>query len=301
MEILTKWLAVIFSLICLPIVFYVGWKFLFTPSVNERVVLISCTSCLMAIANAFLLYATLSSQREYNKQERFETTFFNLLDNHRRLFKILTFDFTTKDLYMNVCTEKICEEKLFVFANRELQLIKQVFRDAEYPAITDEEVQNEMETIGYLKDRDKESVEDGIVREKALSRLYSLSQRCNLYNITKSIWEQPYNGKAHLSEIAYKLFINKWGTKYAPYFRSLILMFNHIGNSSLEQNDKVRYRNYIIHQLSDYERKFITLHYSYYAYQFKDYRFKDSLDAISKDKDFISDSSRLGGEDNCKS
>ena len=179
-------------------------------------------------------------------------------------------------------------------------MIKQIFREREYPAITDEDVQNEMETIGYLKDRDKESVEDGIVREKALSRLYSLSQRCNLYDITKSIWEQSYNGEAHLSEIAYNLFIEKWGTKYAPYFRSLILMFNYIGNSSLEQHDKVRYRNYIIHQISDYERKFITLHYLYYAYQFKDYNFKESLDAISKDKNFISNSSRLDGEDNCK-
>lgn len=280
---------------------YVGWEYLFTPSVNERGVLISCTSCLMAAANAFLLYATLSSQREYNKQERFETTLFSLLDNHRRLLKVLTFDFATKDLYMNVCTENISEEKLFVFAIREFQLIKQVFREEKYPTITDEEVQNEMEIIGNLKDREKESVEDGIVREKALSRLYALSQRCNLYNITKSFWEQPYNGEVHLSEIAYKLFIEKWGTKYTPYFRSLILMFNHIGNSSLGQNDKVRYRNYIIHQISDYEMKFITLHYSYYAYQFKDYKFKKSLDVISKDKDFISDSSRFGGEDNCKS
>lgn len=56
---------------------------------------------------------------------------------------------------MNVCTENICEEKLFVFAIREFQLIKQVFREEKYPTITDEEVQNEMEIIGNIKDREK--------------------------------------------------------------------------------------------------------------------------------------------------
>lgn len=301
MESITKWLAICFSIVCICIAVYVGWQCISSSCLNEQEIIISCASCLMAVANALLLYATLMSQSKMNKQERFEVTLFSLLDNHRRLLNSIKFQFHIKDVYMNDIPEEVKDNNLFDFAFREFYLIKQVFKEAKYPNINDEYVQNEMEVIGFLKDQDKDSVIDAIGREKALSRQYSLSQRCVIYGISKENWEKPYNGECHLNEIAYGLFVNKWKHEYTPYFRSMLLMFNHIRNSSFKLKDKIRYRNYIIHQMPDHELMLVTRHYLYYAYLFSDSKFKDALDAISKDKNFVSDKSRFHEEDSCKS
>ncbi len=287
LESITKWLSICFSVICIPIAVYVGWQYILSASLNERGLLISCASCLMAVANALLLYSTLISQRNMNKQERFEVTLFSLLDNHRRLLNSITFQFHVKDIFMNDVSEEVKDSNLFDFAFREFYLIKQVFKESKYPNIDDEEVQKEMEEIGYLKDQDKESVIDAIGREKTLSRQYSLSQRCVIYGISKEDWEKPYNGECHLNEIAYGLFINKWRHEYTPYLRSLLLMFEHIQNTSFSLEEKIRYRNYILHQVSGNELMLIKRHYLYYSYQFKDSKFHDALDTISKEKKFL--------------
>ncbi len=58
---------------------------------------LSCVSVFVAITNAILLFITLKSQVEGTnnqkqafEQERFKTTFFNLLDNHRNLTEKLS-------------------------------------------------------------------------------------------------------------------------------------------------------------------------------------------------------------------
>lgn len=291
MESITKWLAVCFSVICTLIAIFVGWQYLFSTCLNERGLLISCASCLMAVANALLLYSTLASQRNMNKQERFEVTLFSLLDNHRRLLNSMRFQFRIKDIYMNDVTEEVKEMSLFDFAYREFYLIKQVFKETEYPSFTDDDIQKEMETIGYLKDQDKEAVLDAINREKALAHNYSLSQRCITYGISEKDWKMAHNGECHLNEITYGFFIEKWEHEYSPYFRSLLLMFEHIRNSPFKLKDKNRYRNYIIHQMSDHELMFTKCHYQYYTPLFNDSKFKDTLDAISKNSIFLSDNS----------
>ena len=53
--------------------------------------------------------------------------------------------------------------------------------------------------------------------------------------------------------------------------------------------------------MPDHELMLVTRHYLYYAYLFSDSKFKDALDAISKDKNFVSDKSRFHEEDSCKS
>lgn len=291
MESITKWLAVCFSAICIPIAVYVGWQYAFSTCLNERGLLISCASCLMAVANALLLYSTLASQRNLNKQERFEMTLFGLLDNHRHLLNSITFQFHVKNIYMNDVTEEVKDSNLFDFAFREINLLKQVFKETKCPSFTDDDIQKEMETIGHLKDRDKEAVLDAINREKALAHTYSLSQRCLTYGISDEVWEMVHNGELLIDEITYALFIKKWKHEYSPYFRSLLLMFDHIRNSPFKLKDKIRYRNYIIHQMSDHELMFTKRHYQYYTPLFNDSKFKDTLDAISKNSIFLSDNS----------
>jgi hypothetical protein len=245
---------------------------------------ISFISCIAASANAWLVYKTLKIQ----KQDRFEVTLFNLLDNHRKLLRSTKFIMKLKNVNMDDATEKISDNNMFEFALREFSLIKEIFHEKEYPHISEEMVQDEMERIGQLQDTyTKENIEEASKCMNSLSHIFSLSQRCDIYGITNEDCPKAYENENDLNEIVYGYFIKKWKNNYAPYLRSLVLIFNHIGNSSFSQKDKVRYRNYIIHQMPNAEIIFIKRHYSYYANLFNDNRFCEALNAVSNKKSFV--------------
>lgn len=254
---------------------------------------ISGISCAIAFANALLVYETLLT----HKQEKFETTLFNLLEGHRNLMPTIAIETDSIDRFLNKTKKEITDSELFKFSHIEILWIKQVFHSFNYPHISDDDYMQQQDYIESTRiEADEESNKETDESIKKIFHQYELSRRCDIYNISKDDWGKTYNGEEHLNEIAYTLFITKWKHNYAPYFRSLVLMFNHIANSSFDLEDKVRYRNIIIHQMSDFELEFIERHYIYYSFSSKDDRFREVLDAISNNHSFIKDRSRLRDE-----
>lgn len=288
MEKVSKFVAIALAVIAMVILTLViiGWGFNWMPNwLSEKAnMLISILSCLMAVANALLLYATLASQNK----GKFETTLFNLLDSHRKLVPTIKIEVDEVDSFLNKKAKTIKDNGLFEFAYKEIYWIKEVFHNGNYPFISDDDYRTQQDYIESLRDESsQESNEETDSAIKSLKRQYELSRRCVIYGITEKDWNKPYNGEEHLNEIAYKLFYTKWQHHYAPYFRSLLLMFNQIAKSDYSQDEKVRYRNYIIHQMSDHELRFLGHHCRYYPFNFNDYTFSEALNAISPNKRFI--------------
>jgi hypothetical protein len=251
--------------------------------VKEESTCYSLISFILTVANVFLIYETLHS----HKQERFEGTLFSLLENHRRLLASLNVLFCIKDCTMKASEKVITNVELFKFANSEYNLIKKILKEPKYPSISEDDVQDEMGTIACFKEQGKESIEYAVEREKALAYFFNLTQKCQLYGITKDEWLKSCKGEQQINEHAYVIFLKKWKHNYEPYFRSLVLMFEHIKNSSYSLEEKINYRRYILNQMSDDELFFVKQHYLYYADAFNDYTFNKSIDAISRNNRFV--------------
>ncbi len=276
---------IIIIIVCIFIAYTLGVPCFNIDTTKEVNLSVNIMTIIISLINLLIVYATLSNQ----SRERFEMTLFNLLENHRKMKSFINLKMSIKDIFMRGTIINNDNERLFIFAIQEITRIKQILKRTTFPYISEEDVQTEMEVIGHLKEMDQRTVEEAMVDEKELSLLFSLSQRCVFYSISKEMWAKPLNSEEKLNEKAYHLFFEKWKHELAPYFRSLILLFKHIDNSSISLLDKVRYRSYVIYQMSNREIKLLSYHYLYYAKLYNDYTFKDSLDAISPNHHFIVD------------
>lgn len=285
MNIIEKGPFIIIIIVCIFIAYTLGVPCFNIDTTKEVNLSVNIMTIIISLINLLIVYTTLSNQ----SRERFEMTLFNLLENHRKMKSSINLKMSIKDIFMRETIINNDNERLFIFAIQEIIKIKQFLKRTTFPYIPEEEVQNELEIIGLLKEMDQSTVEKAVLYEKELSLLFSLSQRCFFYSISKEMWAKPLNSEEKLNEKAYQLFFEKWEHELAPYFRSLILLFKHIENSSISLIDKVTYRSYVINQMSNSELELLSYHYLHYAKLHNDYTFKDSLDAISPNYHFIVD------------
>jgi hypothetical protein len=220
-------LSLILIVVCLFIIICIGigfWEVSYYANTTE---VLSYASVIMATANALLLYATLSYQGRSFRQERFEMTLFNLLDNHRRIKEYIQIDISDVD---SCESETISNNNIFLYACQELRIINDILRESEYP--------------------------------KSI-----LLQYGNRYNLTEVKWndlsKRIRSGKKK-ADIIFFVFYEKWRDFYAPFIRSLSVIVSHIANNNdIDLAERERYKDYLIAQMSQHEYTIMIFYYFY--------------------------------------
>lgn len=270
---IAKIIALITTIICIGYAVCVGvahWQIYDLPELlSDSDKLLGFIGAYMAIANAILLYATLSYQGRSFKQERFETTLFNLLDNHRKLVSSIHFNVETWDWTFSKQMSTIDESTLFSFALKEIHYLKKIIQCETFPQMTNWEFQ---ENIAYV-----ENQRDGVNDELSINELnndrdgvidsYELARRTTIYKIDINKWNVSKNRivaeNCRVEKVAYALFFQKWRKYYTPYFKSLTLIFKHISDENIGKVEKAKYKDYVTNQMTQDELDVIKLHRLY--------------------------------------
>ena len=220
-------LSVILIVFCLFIILAIGLGFIEVLYYINTTEVLTYASVMMATANALLLFATLSYQNRIFRNERFEETLFNLLDNHRKIKEYIQIDISDVDSFES---EIISNNDIFHYARQELRNINELLREKDYP--------------------------------KSI-----LLQDGNRYHLTEVKWndlsKRIGSGKKK-ADIIFSVFYEKWRDYYEPFIRSLCLIVSHIANNNdIDLIEKERYKCYLTAQMSQQEYTLMIFYYFY--------------------------------------
>ena len=203
-------------------------------------------SGIAAFVSILLLYKTLISQNRSFKQERFEITFFNLLDQRQKAVDSLSFrceelkvlDFVLVSYHGEECFEAIC---------REMNCLKEALYGKKYLGMmTDEDIPAAMQELSM------EPCVDEMIRN-AQKRCYC--KRANYtYGITKVAFEAAKQDQTENSKNkrCFSLLTNHRALACEHYFRLISLIF-----SVLAETKEVKYSRILLAQISVSELKLL--------------------------------------------
>ena len=273
-EKILKCLALLFIIIAIGGAFLLGLKCgqktCLYSFLSEPNTVIGCINCIVAVANALLLFATLSYQGRSFKQERFETTLFNIIENHRNFIRGIKFRTDGYDRDGNENCVEINADNLFVFSHKEITKLTSLIQTNKYPNLPVDSFKDRLSEISTQI----ESAADDITRnelveeEKDWREIFELSWRCQSYRISEEDWTL-YKKKLttirseDIRKLAFKLFYERWKLYYKPYIRSIKLILLHIYNSGYSHKEKVTYFKYVTSQMNNHEQFFIKCYCSY--------------------------------------
>lgn len=202
-----------------------------------------------SLVSICLLYFTLNHQDRSFDQERFEITFFNLLEQKAKVVKELTFrcevlhgfDFEGETYVGESCFEAICLQLLY---------IKDSFLSPNYLGMMgDETVQQELES---------ELRTPPELLPHALK--YCNCKRANFtYKITKGIYEETKKRDSSEDDQLkrnYELFLARYPFPFDRYSRLLILILDLLG-----ERKEGKYGKILLAQMSKYELQFLFCHF----------------------------------------
>ncbi len=221
----------------------------------------------VAIANALLLYATLKSQnqgikneKEAHMQERFETTFFNLLESQRKLTENISADYGYIDERAGVSLQRINGRLFFVFANKELQLIRESLEtniDKKYLE------RDTLNSIQAFENKWEEKDPKNVIGEKKQEEWKMFVRRtrieyCNLvYDISEGDRQRFLSNK----NMPYTLFKKRWYGYFEHYIRNLYYILQYVSEAeTLDEEAKQKYITFIQSQMSRHELALVEVH-----------------------------------------
>ena len=216
-------------------------------------------ACIIATANGILLYLSLRSQnqsiesQEKNaKQERFESTFFNMLNYYSNQlngihFGVVLLQYPPKETFVT-----INGSSFITFAFTQLKYLKEYFSNNQYPGFYD----SKEDPAGYdFKVNSLDEFEyDEHLRVKYVANVYGIN-----HEIFQKYKEQIKEGEKTELQVCYGLFYNRWGLEYDNYIRIVktIVCF------TKERGNKISAANYmeiIKGYMSRREQRFLNYH-----------------------------------------
>ena len=238
---------------------------------------IGMVTAIATFVNAVFLYITLNHQDRSFKHERFETTFFNLLDQRRKIVDAFSMSCPEWDNVSHDKVNKIYQgEACFKVAAREVQWIRDnLFVHDSYCGILDDK------TTDISIDKQLESIHNELNDDKAAIYQMDKKFRCCLINQTYQITNDFFNKQQTFrgdgdKEIKISLIRFTWinGMFMEHYFRHLKQILKFLVKRQPEKKKKEYYVDFLLSQMTRYEMRIVY----YYSLTNKDY--KELLDKL---------------------
>jgi len=223
-----------------------------------------------SVISIVLLFITLNHQDCSFKQERFETTFFNLLETHKKLTEELTVSQIVPNDYANTIKPQIFKgRQCFLFAAIERSAICRALSADKYEGYYDESddkcinqwyyamdyYENEPEKLDHCEKMIAE------IEKSKIRKYYNL-----LYQISKETYESYHeyvknlNNKESVSSFCHQIFYYPYRFTFEVYFRSLEQLIKFICNNKPDNERGHQYMEILISQMPCNEIRFIICH-----------------------------------------
>lgn len=229
----------------------------------------------VAIANALLLYVTLNSQKrgienekDAHRQDRFETTFFNLLESQRKLTDEIAVDCGYIDDDAQVSFQRINGRLFFVFANKELQLITESLEtmiDKKYHERDTSDSIHAFEIEWQKKDPENVMGERKHEEWRKLIR----NTRIEYCNMIYKISEDDRQKYSLNKDLPYTLFRKRWYGYFEHYIRNLYYILSYVSEANyMDEKAKQKYVTFLQSQMTRHELAMVEIHaQSFPSYQ----------------------------------
>ena len=218
----------------------------------------------VSIANAIFLFATLSSQnrginnqKESFAQERFETTFFNLLESHRKLTEELSVSAMVLNENLQIERIKLDGRTFFSFAINEISHIQDSLKSKCYSGKFDEQL--DFESINAIEQQYASIEAEGVQikeREKKLLENYNhhrIKFSNLIYDISADKWGRIGNSDDKIM-LSVDIFYKTMYPQYNHYIRSLANLLD------FAKRREGTYLYFVSSQMSEYELSYIRYH-----------------------------------------
>ena len=221
----------------------------------------------VAIANAILLYSTLNSQKEglenekkAHKQERFETTFFNLLQVQRKLTDELSVKFEFIGNNGRPTFQEVNGRQFFSFVINEMKLISNSLGANVITKYNWEKIELNISAFEAKWDHDDPT---HVLDDKRQQKWEELKGNIQ-FQYTNFVYDISTKDRENFStnsNLPYNIFIRKWYPIFEHYIRNLyyILQYVYEENKSSKRTMK-KYVNFIQSQMSRNELYVIETH-----------------------------------------
>ena len=218
-------------------------------------------SGIAALFNALLLYLTLKRQDRSFNQERFETTFFNLLESHKKITEEI--ELTTCDIHeTQIQSIDYKGQKCFSFATKDCSDISIALNAKRYydflkenEDMGEEAIENKYDNITndpYIEEEKNKKLKEFYTwyKCKFFNKKYNITPKC--YANVRMLIEQH---KLDINEAAYKLFFRQYHDTFEFYFRNLKQLLSIIHDNHPRCIEPTRYVKIITSQMSYDEQR----------------------------------------------
>jgi hypothetical protein len=235
--------------------------------------------CIISVVSVFLLYNTLKAQQktseiqqqalekqeEISKTERFETTFFNLLETRQKQTNEITgyFKFLENDFSAN--TKKRINEDFFMYSLVAIGNINKSIEYNEYLGMYENDMERINHDIEECYNSDNYSGEqDADGKEKQIRKEEKLKYVNKFYNITKGKWDEIHPlSKGEKVKYVYELFFKKHRYAVEPYVENLGLIIKFVKDKISEKEKAKEYISFLKVQISYFEETLLFYHAVY--------------------------------------
>lgn len=228
---------------------------------------------IVAIISIVLLFITLNHQDRSFKQERFETTFFNLLETHKKLTEEITVSQIVPKDYANEISPQVFKgRQCFLFAAIERFAICRALSAEKYEGYYDKSDNDCADQWYYAMDYYENEPEKLKHCEKMIDKIEEENGR-NYYNLIYQISKETYEKyhedvknqnnqeeKEKASSICHQIFYYPYRFTFEVYFRSLEQFIKFICNNKPDNERGHQYMEILISQMSRLELKFVICH-----------------------------------------
>ncbi|MFZ4402317.1 MAG: putative phage abortive infection protein [Bacteroidales bacterium] len=255
---------VIIFFIVLMILYFIMLKLIFTCYCRNNSELfaqsVNFFGIIFSIITIALLYFTFIEQRNKNKKDSFETTFFNLLKTQQEISNDINAYFFTLDLDNNidVKTYNWKRRDFFAFSKNELKKIQKSISKNEWIGVYDNDDINERQyyenKLKNLINQKPEAYEDNNKKIDNCKESLEIMFTNNFYEINKEVYSKimEMDEKERITKI-YDLFYQKYRYAVSHYFKHLYLIILFVKDQSLDKKESKKYINFIQAQMSSYE------------------------------------------------
>ena len=217
--------------------------------------------CFVSIANALLLYSTLQFQSSSFRHERFEATFFNLLERQEMLTRnLIVVDDVWHSLEEEIKNTQFKSQQCFKYVYTEIALMKDSIKNVKEMCYFDNH-EYEQGLMYYEREKEKCNGDLGkIANVNVKLQDYMYLKRLQYMKTKYDIMKVEYRSEEELNIICYDTIMKIRKDDFEHYYRNFKQLFVHINNNKKGKNERLKYANYIASQMSWYEMKLLSFH-----------------------------------------
>lgn len=258
--------------------FYSNYSLKYSDMVS---IIASVMTAIATIVSAILMYQTFKFQRKTYIEEQFKSTYYSMLNYHRKLTDKLKVKTTVLNNDLFLKSKTYISRQCFLYAYKEVAQLVDVFGQDKYLGILKD---NDRLRISYWESEREKYLEETEGQKKCDVEVAKaiLEYRKKYYIGVYNVSEEYYNQSRKLVDktvFAFQIFIRSWQICYEHYIRNLQQLLMFVQKDAPNIHLRSDYLNYVAFQMPKEELWFVA-QYSQIDVSFRKYYIGSGMNKV---------------------